>query len=191
MKRVIIVHRWDGNPKGDWYPWLKKELEKIGFEVIVPGMPNSSEPKIEKWVSHLKKIVGKLDEETYFVGHSIGCQTILRYLEQENFKGKIHGVVFVAGWFKLDNLENEEVKKIAKLWLETSIDFNKVKQRISKLTVFLSTNDPYNCLKENESAFKEKLGAKVIIKKNKGHFTADDGINALPSVVDSIKEMSK
>lgn len=190
MKRAIIVHGWDYDPKMNWYPWLKKELEKIGFKVTVPAMPNSPEPQIEKWISHLKKAVGKLDEETYFVGHSIGCQTILRYLEKENFNGKIPGIVFVAGWLKLANLEGEEVEKLAKPWLETPIDFNKVKQKISTLTVFLSSNDPYNFLKENESMFKEKLGAKVIVEKNKGHFTLDDGVDAVPSVVASIKEMS-
>src|SRR3989344_3577618 len=87
MKRVFIVHGWDFNPEVNWYPWLKKELEKKGFKVIVPEMPNTSEPKINAWVSYLKKVVGKLDEETYFIGHSIGCQTIMRFLEKENNKG--------------------------------------------------------------------------------------------------------
>jgi len=183
MKRAIIVHGWDYNPKMNWYPWLKKELEKLGFKVIVPTMPNTSKPQIEGWVSHLKKIVGKLDEETYLVGHSIGCQTILRYLEKENFNSKIPKTVFVAGWFKLNNLEDEEVEKIAKPWLETSIDFNKVKPKISQLTVFLSSNDPYDFLKENENTFKEKLGAKVITEKNKGHFTEEDGIVEIPEML--------
>lgn len=183
MKKVIIVHRWDGNPNGDWYPWLKKELEKKGFKVIVPIMPNSDEPQIKKWVPHLKKVVGNLNEETYFVGHSIGCQTLLRYLEKENFKGKIPGVVFVAGWFKLANLENEEIKEIAKPWINTPINFNKVKSKIGKLTVFLSSNEPYDYVKENEIIFKEKLEAKVIIEKNKGHFTEEDGIVKIPEVL--------
>lgn len=183
MKRAIIVHGWDYNPKMNWYPWLKKELEKIGFKVIVPAMPNSSEPQIEKWVSYLKKVVGKLDEETYFVGHSIGCQTILRYLEQENYNSKIPEVIFVAGWFKLDNLEDKEVKEIADPWINTPIDFNKIKQKIEKLTVFLSGNDPYGYVKENQRNFKEKLGADVIIEDNKGHFTEEDGIIEIPEVL--------
>lgn len=187
MKRVIIIHRWDGNPRGDWYPWLKKELERIGFKVMVPAMPNASEPQIEEWISHLKKVVGKLDEETYFVGHSIGCQTILRYLEKENFSGKIPEVIFVAGWFKLDDLEDEEVKEIADPWINTPIDFNKIKQKIKKLTVFLSSNEPYGFVKENQRNFKEKLGADVIIEDNKGHFTEEDGIIEVPEVLKIIK----
>ena len=100
MKRMFIVHRWDGTPKSDWYPWLKKELEKKGFKVEVPEMPNTSEPKINDWVAHLKKVVGKLDSKTYFIGHSIGCQAIMRFLEKEDYNGKVGNIVFVAGWFK-------------------------------------------------------------------------------------------
>ena len=185
--RAFIVHRWDGTPNSDWYPWLKKELEKKGFKVEVPVMPNTSEPEINAWVSHLKKVVGKLDKDTHFIAHSIGCQTVMRYLEKEidkgNYNGKIGNVVFVAGWFNLDNLEGEEVKSIAEPWINTTIDFNKLKQKISKLTVFLSNNDPYVSVEKNAKMFKDKLGAKVNILVNKGHFTEDDGVKKIPEVL--------
>jgi predicted alpha/beta hydrolase family esterase len=186
MKRAYIVHRWDGTPKSDWYPWLKKELEKKGFKVEVPTMPNTSTPKINDWVTYLKKVVGKLDSETYFIGHSIGCQTIMRYLEKENYNGKVGKIVFVAGWFKLNNLGGEEVEAIANPWMNTSIDFNKVKQKLSKLTLFLSTNEPYGLVEKNTKRFKEKLNAKIILEKDKGHFTKDDGISELPEVINEI-----
>ena len=147
---------------------------------------NTSEPNIDVWVSYLGKTIGELNENTYFIGHSIGCQTIMRYLEKINFKGKIPKVVFVAGWFKLDNLKDEEVKKIAKPWLEMPIDFNKVKNKIKNLTVFLSSNEPYNYIKDNELTFKNKLGAKVIILKNKGHFTEEEGITSIPEILNEI-----
>ena len=171
-KRVFIIHRWDGNPKGDLYPWLKTEIEKNGFEVHVPEMPNTSEPKIDEWVGHLNKTVGKLDKGTYFIGHSIGCQTIMRYLQDK--KIKIGGAVFVAGWFNLDNLEDEEVESIAKPWMEDKIELDNIKKIINKLTVILSDNDPYDFVGKNKKIFEDKFGAKVIIKKGMGHFTEED-----------------
>lgn len=183
MKKVFIVHGWSFNPKMNWYPWLKRELEKKRYKVVIPKMPNTSEPQIKEWVSHLKKVVDKLDEDTYFVGHSIGCQTIMRFLEKEDYNSKLPKVVFVAGWFKLNNLEDENVESIAKPWLETTIDFEKVKQKIRKLIVFLSSNEPYDCLKENEVIFKDKLGANIIMLKNRGHFTEDDGIMDIPEIL--------
>lgn len=36
VKRVVIAHGWDGHPNEIWFPWLKAELEKREFEVIIP-----------------------------------------------------------------------------------------------------------------------------------------------------------
>ncbi len=181
--RCIIVHGWDFNPSMHWYPWLKRELEKKGYEVIIPEMPNTSEPTITAWVSHLKNTAGTLNAQTHFVGHSIGCQTIMRFLEQEDYNGRVGRVCFVAGWFSLENLEDCEIKTIAHPWLTSPIDFDKVKQKLSKLTVFLSSNEPYGCIDHNTTTFKEKLGAHVVIEHNKGHFTADDEVTEVPEVV--------
>lgn len=79
-KRVIIVHGWDGYPEEGWFPWLKQQLKARGFEVIVPQLPNADEPHIERWVPALSEAVGTPDEQMYFVGHSMGCQAIVRYL---------------------------------------------------------------------------------------------------------------
>ena len=185
-KRLFIVHGWGFNPKMNWYPWLKSKFEKVGFKVFVPEMPNTPEPNIDAWVSHLKKVVGNLDENTYFIGHSIGCQTIIRFLEKEKYDGKIGKVIFVAGWFNLDNLEGEEVKEIAVPWINTNINFNKVKEKIGHLTVFLSSNEPYGCLEENKKTFEKKLKAKVIILKDKGHFTEDDGVKEIQEALNEI-----
>ena len=92
-------------------------------------------------------------------------------------------MVFVAGWFKSSNLEGEEVEALAKPWLDTPIDLNNVKKKIGKLTVFLSSNEPYNYIKENEMIFRDKLGAKVIILKNKGHFTDDGGVSSIKELL--------
>ncbi len=185
MKRAFIVHGWDGSPQDHWYPWLRKKLETLGFKVIVPAMPETSEPNIEKWVSHLRKQVGTMDEETFFIGHSIGCQTIMRYLETQ--KERCGGAFFVAGWLKLDNLEDEGSREIAGPWLNMPINFNKVKEKIGALTVFLSSNEPFGYVEENAKLFREKLGAKVVLEKDKGHFTEDDGVREVPEVVDAIK----
>jgi hypothetical protein len=188
MKRVFIIHGWGGYPKEGWFPWLKKELEKKGFKVEVPAMPETAYPKINAWVSHLKKIVGAADEETFFVGHSIGCQTILRYLETIKSK-KIGGAVLVAGWVHLTAaaLETEEEKKIAKPWLETPIGWNEIKKH--RFAAIFSDNDPLIPLSDSK-IFKSKLGAKIIIEKNKKHFSGSDNITELKSALDELLAIS-
>lgn len=183
MKRVFIIHRWDGGPNDDWRPWLRGELENLGYKVFVPEMPDTDVPVIGKWVSHLTEIVGKPDSDTYFVGHSIGCQTILRCLETIN--EPIGGAVFVAGWFNMKNLEDEEVKEIAKPWMERPIDLKKVKKVLSKSTLIISDNDPYDAFEENKNKFTE-LGSKIVVVHNAGHFTEGDGFTKLPEVFSRI-----
>ncbi|MFA6183547.1 MAG: alpha/beta hydrolase [Parcubacteria group bacterium] len=181
QKKIFIIHRWDGAPSKDWLPWIKEELEKKGFEVIVPEMPNTEEPKIEEWVSFLAKLVGKVDENTFFIGHSIGCQTIMRYLETI-YPQEIGGIIFVAPWFNLINLEDEESESIAEPWLKSLIDLEKVKNATDNITVFISDNDPFVPLSDKE-IFQEKLGAKVIVENNKGHFNQ----KTFPEIIRTIK----
>lgn len=187
-KRVFIVHGWGGYPEEGWFPWLKRELENRGFEVHVSTMPESNNPRIDAWVTYLSKVVGDVDEHIILIGHSIGCQTILRYLEQLKKGQKIGGAVFVAGWFTLMNL-NEEEKIIAEPWITTPIDFEKVKARCKKFIAIFSDDDTVIPL-ENREIFEGRLGAKIIVEHAKGHFSGDDGITELPSVLESVVTLS-
>ena len=181
-KRLFIIHRWDGSPEKDWLPWAKIEFKKKGYEVIVPLLPNPEDPKIEERIPFLTQVVGKADKNTFFIGHSIGCQTIMRYLETV-YPHKIGGIIFVAGWFNLINLEDKESQEIAKPWLETPIDFVKVKNATDRIVVLLSENDPFVPLSDKE-IFEEKLGARVIVENDKGHYTQRDGIMTVPTLLD-------
>jgi len=189
MKRVIIVHGWGGKPDSGWMNWLNKELTAKGLEVIAQRMPNPDFPEINSWVTALSKIVGKPDENTYFIGHSIGCQTILRYLESLDEKIKIGGALFVAGWINLINLETEEEKEVSQPWLEKKINFKKIRSKINKLIAIFSDNDPWVPISDSE-IMKKELGAKIIIEKNKGHFIENE-IMELPSALKSVLEILK
>src|SRR3990167_4022079 len=98
MKKVYIVHGWEGYPEEGWFPWLRDKLIQQGFEVVVPAMPNAGSPTLEKWLPYLVDLVKNPDTETYFVGHSLGCITILRFLESLPENSRIAGVVLVGGF---------------------------------------------------------------------------------------------
>ncbi|MEK6847260.1 MAG: alpha/beta fold hydrolase [Nanoarchaeota archaeon] len=185
MKQAIIVHGWAYNPGMGWYPYVKKQLESNGFHVKVPEMPSPEHPKIKEWVNKLKEIIPSPNHETYFIGHSIGCQTILRYLQELPEKTKVGKIIFVAPWFHLQNLEGPESEKIVQPWLETSMDFSKINNHITKLTAIFSDNDPWVPVSDKE-IFRQLLGAKIIVEHNKGHFAQDDGVTELQQVVDEI-----
>jgi len=35
VKVCYVIHGWDFNPKMNWYPWIKRELEGKGFKVVM------------------------------------------------------------------------------------------------------------------------------------------------------------
>lgn len=192
MKRVFIVHGWDGYPEEEWFPWLKKELEARGFEVVVPSMPHPIEPTIEDWVAHLVKVVGTPDEETYLVGHSIGCQTVIRYLASLSGNVKIGGAVCVAGWLTrlTGDLSAEEIE-IARPWIETPIDFEKVRRMNPRFAAIFSDDDPFVLFNENIALFREKLGAMIIVEHAKGHINGEAKVAELSSARDALLEIAK
>jgi uncharacterized protein len=189
MARVIIVHRWEGSLEMDWYPWLKKTLEEKKIDVVVPAMPHPEKPVIDAWVHHLKDVAGDVNEETYFVGHSIGCQTIMRYLENLPYDVKVGGVVFVGGWIHLKpKALEDDVNNVAVPWLRTPLDWDKIKARIRHCVVVFSDNDPYVSV-DDAYLFKNKLDAQIVKKEGQGHFTQHDGVTEMPVIVEELLHM--
>lgn len=192
MKRVFIVHGWEGYPQEGWFPWLKDQLERRDISATVLPMPNPAYPKIGEWVGFLNQSLVEVDENTFFVGHSIGCQTIIRYLESLPASNKVGGAIFVAGWTKLhpDATKDQRSAAIARPWLTTLINWEKVRQRTNRFVAIFSDNDGWVYLDDGDE-FKQKLGAKVIVEHNKGHYSGEDGISELPVALDELLEMTR
>ena len=190
MKKVYLVHGWEATSKSDFFPWLKKELEKRKIESYFPDMPNTEKPKINEWIGFLKKNIRAINNDTIFIGHSIGCQAVLRFLETLPAEIKVKRVILVAPWMHLDRQtieeEGEEVIAIAKSWMETLIDWKKVKNHCDNFICIFSDNDPYVPL-SNLKLFKEKLNAKCLTLKNRHHFNEGNDIFELPEILKFIE----
>ncbi len=188
IKKVYLIHGWEGSPKEPMHLWIKKELTSRGFQVIAPEMPNPEEPNIASWINKLNEICKNPDFNTYFIGHSIGCQAIMRHIEKLPEKIKIRGAIFIAPWINLQGLSEEE-ENIAKPWLKTPIDFNKVKSHMKNIVTIFSDNDPFVPLSDKE-IFRKKLKAKVIVEHDKGHYTQSDNVYSNPIVINKLIEIS-
>ena len=182
MNKIYIVHCWDGTKDDGWYSWLDSELSKNN-EVFRFNMPDTETPEIEKWVSFLNKQVDSLDENTFFIGHSIGCQTIMRYLETKEIT-KIGGILFVAPWLELTEyaVSDEESYNTAKPWLTRKIDFERIKKFTNNINCIFSDNDYFVPLTEEEK-FEKLLNANTKVVNNKGHISAEDGVYELDDIL--------
>ncbi len=184
MNKIYMIHCWDGTKDDGWYPWLDKMLQSDQNTIYRFNMPNTSAPKIEEWVPFLDKQVGRLDEHTFFIGHSIGCQTILRYLQTKDVC-QIGGILFVAPWLDLLDyaIEDEESYRIAKPWLTNDIDFDKIVKFTNNIHCIFSDNDYFVSLKQKE-LFEKKLAANTTVVSGMGHISQDDNIYELKEILD-------
>jgi uncharacterized protein len=193
MKRVVIIHCWEGYPEYCWHPQVKKDLKQLGFKVKVPAMPETERPQLDKWLPKLKEVVGNPDEELYLIGHSSGVITILRYLENLSEGQKIGGAVLVAGFIDdLSYMDSVEDKTVLPSFFQTPINWHKIKSHTNNFVAIHSDNDPYVQLKHAD-VFREKLDAKVIIRPGMKHFSGSDvyeeSCTELPDVVEAVKQM--
>lgn len=188
-KRVVVVHCWEGKPEYYWYQSVRKELESKGFKVDVPEMPETRTPHLSTWLPMLKNTIGKPDVNLYLVGHSLGCITILRYLESLHKDERIGGTVLVAGFSEA--IGYPEIES----FFTHPIDFDVIRAKSANGFVAIhSDNDKYVDLR-HAAIFKGELGAKVIIMHNADHFTgsnvyAEKECKELPEVVESILRLS-
>lgn len=183
MKRAVIVHCWGGSSNYAWYPWAKAELEKRGYEVIVPDMPDPDPPVLATWLPHLQQIIGTPDEELLLIGHSIGTVTIMRYLESLE-GGQIDKAILVAGF--TDQLGFRELEN----FFETRLDFTQIKPKAKNGFVAIqSDNDQFVSAQYGER-LKDELGAKLIIKHNAGHMSGavdgEESCTELPEVLENL-----
>ena len=187
MRKAYLIHGWEGYPEEGWLPWLRDKLIQEGFQVVVPAMPDSDKPTQETWLPFLQNLLKEVDSNTYFVSHSLGCVTVLRFIESLAEGQKIGGAVLVGGFGH--NLAYEGYKGELSSFFKKEIDWNRIKNHCSKFVAIHSDNDPFVPLKHNQ-LFVEKLGAESIIEHNKLHFSGDDGINELPSALEAILRVS-
>ncbi|MDP3800166.1 MAG: alpha/beta hydrolase [bacterium] len=179
MKRVFIIHGYDATPSDNWFPWLKKQLEEGGFSVTAPQMPDTGAPTLEKWLLHIQQIVGTCDEDTFFVGHSLGTITCLRFLEALPENEKAGGVVLVAGFSEDINFSP------LYSFTEKPLNYEKVKKSVNKIIAIHSTDDmavPYRFAE----IIQDKLNAKLITLQGLGHINASNECFELPEALNAI-----
>jgi len=169
MKNVIIIHGTEGYPEENWFPWLKIELEKIGYKVSVPGFP--SPPIIPAKISEWWKVINNytIDESTAIIGHSLGGVFTLRILEK--LDKPIASAFFIGTPIGEKPIANYD-RDVAFSGFE--FDWNKIISSAKHFEVFQSDNDPYVGL-ENGRTLAEKLGVKLNFIPNAGHFDTQAG----------------
>jgi predicted alpha/beta hydrolase family esterase len=193
-KHIYVIPRWGGAPTDDWYPWLKKQLEKspeptAEYQVHLLAMPAWDLPTIEQATDYLASVLppAQLNENIYLVGHSVGCLAILHYLarvaeQYPTAAPQVGGVLCVAGWFSVDSPWHDILN-----WIHAPINYDAARRLIParKLTVLLSDDDPYTSgYQENKELWVERLDSNVSILHGRQHFSAQLDSDILDAIRD-------
>lgn len=161
MKNVIIFHAMGATPDAYWYPYIKYSLEKKGYTVSVPPLPNSDKADLKEWLPVALK--EHIDEDTILIGHSAGCPLILSVLEQ--IEVKIKQAILVAGFF--------EPLEIPEPILQISYNWEKIKEQCKDFIFINSDNDPWGCDDKAGKKLFDHLGGTLIIRKGEGHMGSE------------------
>ena len=88
----IILHGSFGSKDGNWFPWLKKQLEDRNYKVDVPQMPvGVGNQNYDNWSEEFSKL--EINEKTIIIAHSIAPVFVCKYLI--NNKIKVKKLIFV------------------------------------------------------------------------------------------------
>lgn len=166
MKKAIILHGTLGSPDGNWFQWLKKELEQKGLTVWLPQLPQAEQPSLRKWQRFIKEQCPfPINEETLIVGHSSGA--ILALVLAENNMEKIGAIVDVSV-FHDNSLQWQPNEKL----FDVQFDWTAVREGVKELLFVHSDNDPYVPL--NQAQFvADNCRAEMIVIPKQGHFNLE------------------
>lgn len=196
MRNIFIIHGSYGSPQKNWFPWLKKELSKLGHRVFVPQFPI---PPVEKqdsfygghklseWIETLDDYNKYINSDTIFVAHSRGCVFTYHYLARIKFS--ISATFLIAPWinFIWYPKNNKKIDSFHKV----PFDWKKIKQGSRYFEVHQSTNDDTPVSEGKKIA--KNLKAKLIVVKNAGHFNVgtDKKFVKFPLILKNIQDFIK
>lgn len=168
---VFIFHGTEGYPEENWFPWLKKKIEKRKIKIFVPQFPTPSvvPAKIAEWFKVFKKYKSHVNKYTILVGHSLGGIFALRVLEK--LEHPIDTVILVGTPIGVKPILNF---KRDSSFSGFNFNWEKIKKNAKHFIVYHSDNDPYVGLKNGELLAK-KLGTKLTFIPNAGHFNKKAG----------------
>lgn len=174
MKNAIVLHGSSCKPDSYWLPSIKNFLEKKGYNVWIPQLPDSAAPDLKKQLPIVLKD-GNFNRESILIGHSSGCPLALSILD--NIDIKISKAILVAGYArKLGKQKKpsfQKLEKAAEPILQEKYNWEKIKNNVEDITFINSDNDPWGCDDEEGRYMFNNLGGRLIILHGEGHMGSD------------------
>lgn len=184
MKRAVILHGTGNNPSGNWFPWLKSQLENKGYSVWVPDLPGNETPNRQIYNDYLFSQNWDFSDNI-IIGHSSGAVSVLNIIEDERCP-KIKTGVLVGAWSQSDKQSN-----FGNLFPQNGFNFPLIKQKAQKLLFIHGDNDPL-CPLEQAKWLAEKTESEIVIVPGGQHFSMniDPIYSTFPKLIEILSQKS-
>lgn len=179
MENYIVVHGSFGSKNGNWFPWLKEQLENNNKKVEVPQMPvGVDNQNFESW----SKVLNNLDitERTTIIAHSIAPIFICKYLITNQIK--VNKLIFVCGFNNYFGINTDFDTVNGPMYMDNYID---IKKFCNDIVCFYSDNDPY-VKYEVEKEFADTISNKQYVIKGGGHINSESGYTSFEEILKEI-----
>jgi serine hydrolase len=176
-KAIFIPGNGGGTPRDSWFPYLQRELEKIGITVIAEDFPDNDLARSGYWLPFIKKLGA--DENTILIGHSSGAVAAMRFAENN----KILGSVLVSACYT--DLGDDKEKKSG--YYDNSWIWEKIQENQKWIIQYASTDDPWIPIEEARFIHK-KLKSEYFEYPDQGHFGYPIEKETFPEIISEIKK---
>jgi len=178
-RHALIFHGTGGTSDGNWFPWLKQELERDGYRVAVPQFPTPEGQSLESWLEALDGYSDYIQPSSVLIGHSLGGLFTLRVLERF---GPVYGAVFVSAPIGVRPIRFYDSDHA---FSGFDFDWARITANANHRAVFHSNDDPYVSLANGEE-LAQHLGVDLTFIPDAGHLNAESGYTKLSPVLDAI-----
>ena len=177
MDNYIILHGSFGSKDGNWFPWLKKELENKSYKVDVPQMPvGVGIRNYENWSNEFSKLT--INENTIIIAHSIAPVFVCKYLITN--KIKVKKLVFVCGFNNYLGIDPDFDSVNEPMFIDNLED---IKKYCEDIVCYYSDNDPY-VKYDVEKNFADTVSSEQHIIKGGGHINAETGYKKFEDILE-------
>ncbi|WP_369371281.1 RBBP9/YdeN family alpha/beta hydrolase [Promicromonospora sp. Populi] len=167
---------YGAGPGDHWFPWLQGSLVADGVAASVVALPTPDAPVAHEWEAAVAAALGAPGPGTWVVAHSLGGITTLRVLAALPEPWSLGGLVLVSGFTGPLN-----ALPMLDGYLGADVDVERVRDHVAERVMIRSDADELVPPSASD-ALAARLVARRHVVPGAGHFLADDGITALPTV---------
>lgn len=186
MKNYIIIPGSANTPYENWYQWAKEELEKQGFNVCVPYLPQGEFQNYKVWAKIITSYIksGVINKNTTIIAHDVACVFITRLLIET--KTSIAGIIAISPFNIITGMEED---KLNKSFIVKNDKLKKIDRYVKFYHAIIADNDPY-ITEDVFNKFCEATGAKKHEVVGAGHFNGKvKTFNELIELIDDINKI--